>query len=636
MANAWKALTRKGPVGSSPTTSAIFIQNFCCEVRTSSLLSKKRLALSHLNSIYNNFMLAKIRLLLLLFCATLFFPATVLAAEEIRLFDSKMTVSQDTSLRITETIHYTTDEDKHGIFRYIPFRYNRSGLNYTAKISQISVTDEAGEPLRYEQSIRDGNLVLKIGDPNTTFTGDQIYRITYVVENALQKPDNLPELYWDITGEGWTIPITATSVTVDSPFARITRVTCYSGTFGTNDELCNSSNTENQATLRYDQTINYGDNFTIAVGLDPQGGLVFPTPLQKWLRQIRDNISLFFLPLPALIMGLWWWKKGRDWSFLTWNVFNHDDSRPQTRSLPWLRQAPFVYEPLKELTPGETGALLDERVDNRDIIAEIIDLARQKYLSIKRQDTKKLLHTETDYIFHRLRADFSDLPDHQQYLLEKLFEGGKTAKLSELKGTFYPHMEKVRGKIFTSLFTKKLFEKHPQNQRVKAFVVAIALDILFGFKLIQLLEQEIWWAVPIYLVSGAAALLFAYFLPAKTAKGTNLALQARGLRRTIQRGAWREKIAEKHLFFQEVLPFALALGVVDRLTKDMEALHVQAPTYIPASAARGWSTGSFVDSFSTQAASGLSFNPNSSSSSGSGFSGGSSGGGGGGGGGGSW
>lgn len=115
-------------------------------------------------------------------------------------------------------------------------------------------------------------------------------------------------------------------------------------------------------------------------------------------------------------------------------------------------------------------------------------------------------------------------------------------------------------------------------------------------------------------------------------------LQARGLRETIKRGAWRQKIKEKQLFIEEILPYAVALNVINDLANDLDDLGIEPPDYVAAAGSvTGLSTSQLVTDFTQQSISTLSYNPNSkSSSSGSGFSGGSSGGGGGGGGGGSW
>ena len=49
--------------------------------------------------------------------------------------------------------------------------------------------------------------------------------------------------------------------------------------------------------------------------------------------------------------------------------------------------AKYVSEPPSDLSPGLVGALIDEKVDTKEVIATIVDLARRGYLEIT--DTKK-------------------------------------------------------------------------------------------------------------------------------------------------------------------------------------------------------------------------------------------------------
>jgi uncharacterized membrane protein len=567
-------------------------------------------------------------------------PTSSLAFEVIKTFDSHITVNRDTSLTIQETIQYTTDLTKHGIYRYIPVRYAQGGLNVSANVRNIKVTDSEDEAIPFERSFQNGNVMLKIGDPDTTFTGDKTYVITYDVENAVREVPNTvaPELYWDITGEGWQIMIASSSAMVVSPYAEILKVACYAGEFGQNDGKCQTRQTDDyHALFSYNVPISYGDNMTVALQFEA-GSLVFPTFWEKVWKVFRDNMGLVVLVLPALILVRRWWRTGRDAMFLSLNVFNQDEGQP-SKIVPlfFSRHIPLVYEPFKDLTPGEAGAILDEKVDNQDIIAEIIDLARQKYLKIERLEAKKLFGKKVEYQFTKLKEPSEKLPPQQKYLMDHLFATKDVVKLSDLKGTFSTHMEEVKKLIFKSLTDKGLFKENPQNAQGKSLALAIILSIVAGAWLIHLLNQGAWWGVPLYILSTLIALVCAYWAPAKTAKGTNFAWQAKGLQRNIKYGEWREKIKEKHLFFEEVLPFAIAFGVVDQLSKDMKTLNVKAPQYLAGSNLSTFSTNAFVSSFTTQASSNLTYNPSSSSySSGSGFSGGSSGGGGGGGGGGSW
>ena len=582
--------------------------------------------------------------ILFLLLSSLFFPQTIKAQaiDRINQFDSLITINTDTSITISETIDYETSIVKHGIYRYIPVVYNRNNLLYTAKVKQVSITDGT-RSVPYTTSYEKGNIILKIGDPDSTFVGKKTYFIAYTVENALQQYDSYNELYWDITGEGWQIPIEVVHATIVSPHAEITAAVCYSGQVGTNDNLCNFSHDKTSTELTYDNPITYGKNVTVAVALSKNGQIIFPSRIEIIEKNIKDNIILFIIPLPALLMFIIWYKKGRDFMFVSPNIFDNDEKKPQRlRPLFYQFRTPFVYEPLTDITPGEAGLMIDEKVDNRDIIAEIIDLARKKYLKLETITKKGFLGIgeNTDYKFTKLKSG-EGLPDQQIYLFNSLFEKKDEVLLSDLKGTFYTHMQKMSGKLYQAVEKKKLFTSDPNLIRWVSFILVFIVNV-FEFALVMTILSAsplVGSPIPYVLFFGQAivSLIFCYQLPQKTAVGTNLMLQAKGLKETINRGKWREEIKEKHLFIEEVLPFAVAFGVVQKLAKDMEELNIQPPDYLNSAMISNMSVSSFVNSFSSQSVSSLSYNPSSSSfSGGSGFSGGSSGGGGGGGGGGSW
>jgi uncharacterized membrane protein len=138
---------------------------------------------------------------------------------------------------------------------------------------------------------------------------------------------------------------------------------------------------------------------------------------------------------------------------------------------------------------------------------------------------------------------------------------------------------------------------------------------------------------------GVISFFFALSMPRRTAWGYSLKRQIVGLAWYLEKGKWRHEVSEKHLFIEEILPLAVTLGVVDKLTQDMKDLELSPPKYF---AGTNMTTfGSDLGRFETTTTSSLLSTPggkgSSSWSGGSGFSGGgSSGGGFGGGGGGSW
>ena len=559
--------------------------------------------------------------------------------EAITRFDSVMDINQDTSLSISEKIEYFTPVEKHGIYRYIPEKYRREGLVYTNPISEISVTDTEGETMPFSTTREKGNLTLKIGDPDKTFAGRRIYNISYKVGHAILRQKDFDELYWDITGEGWQFPVLSSTVTIRSPFAAGGETICFVGPVGSVSSDCTISQKDKLIKVETREEINYGDNFTVAVKLNQQNSLIFPTASEKLIDLIKNNLFLALTVVPGLLMFFVWYKKGRDFRFVSPNVFNLDTDQPKgLRPLFEPINTPMVYEPFKDLTPGEAGAMLDEKVDNQDVVAEIIDLARKKYLGIEKVEKKGFLKFGHDYLLTKFKDGPGDLPPQQEYLMKHIFDSKSSVNLSELKGTFYIHMTKVKETINERLKERKLFTANPNNTRGLWMFLAICVSgLTFALTIGSIGFLHEGWPVMVLLVSTIIATWFAWNMPQKTAVGTNLALQVKGLKETIRLGKWREEIKEKHLFIEEVLPFAIALGVIGKLTKDMAVLNIKPPKYLDGGMGMNnlaWS--GFVSDFSHTAASGLSYNPSSSSSGGSGFSGGSSGGGGGGGGGGSW
>lgn len=571
----------------------------------------------------------------------LLIPQTVQAIvnEEITKFHSEITINQDTSLTIKEEIDYTTTLTKHGIYRYFPVSYNKDGQKEVLMISDIKVTDENENQIQYSRTTDDKFVTLKIGDPDVTYTGEKTYLITYSVERAINQFDDHDELYWDITGEGWQVPIASSSAVITSTFAGINKVDCFSGRVGGNDNLCQFSFDNGQATFIYPQTINYGDNMTVVVGMNKDNQLQFPSQSQLWLLWFKYNWPILLIPLPLLIIFVWWYRFGRDIQFLSANVYNLDENKPtQMRPIGLGVRVPFVYEPLKELTPGEAGGLIDGKVDIQDVVAEILELARKKYLKLEVIETKKLFGKSRDYQFTKLDKGTKELTKVQKYLLDKLFTGKTEVKVSQLKGKFYTTIASARNQIESALVEKKIYTKQPTTVRAMGIITYVLLSVaVIGVNIFMLVPLGIFWPIVSVILLSPLGILIAYNLPQKTAVGTNLWLQAKGLKKSIKYGKWREEIKEKNLFIEEVLPFAVSFGVINKLSKDMKDLGLEPPEYLQTANLTTLSTSQFVNSFSQEMGNSLSYNPSSSSSSGgSGFSGGSSGGGGGGGGGGSW
>src|SRR5207248_3741313 len=150
--------------------------------------------------------------------------ATSASADEgwvILRFASDITIQNDASLHIVEAIDVDFGaQQKHGIFRNIPVRYRWDDTHLRVyRLEVRSVTDAAEKPIRFALSDSGGDKVIKIGDPDRTVSGRQIYRITYDVSGAMNAFVDHDELFWNVNWGSWDVRAQAVTATVHAPAA---------------------------------------------------------------------------------------------------------------------------------------------------------------------------------------------------------------------------------------------------------------------------------------------------------------------------------------------------------------------------------------------------------------------------------
>ncbi|MBI3980778.1 DUF2207 domain-containing protein [Candidatus Microgenomates bacterium] len=556
----------------------------------------------------------------------------------IKNFTAEMLLDKDSSLVVKEKIEVDFLINKHGIFRVIPDTYKISNKTLVTPLEIMSVTDKEGKKIPFTKDHYNQSVRLKIGDPDRTITGKQLYQISYRVKRILQNYPGHLEIYWNVTGHEWDTGMEQVRAIFTSPYAKIIKTECFAGPVGSSESNCLVQETPQGVDFSPSTVINPGDDFTIVVGVDKNNQLLAPGLLDKIYFFVLDYWGYVFAFLPLVFSLTLWWFFGRDKTYLFGNVFYKPQNTKETTVSPFNRpHLPMVYSPIDSLTPSQVGAIFDERVDMQDIVAEIIELARLKVLDIKKEETKKLLGTKTEYIFTKNNQFNHKLTAYQEKIVQGIFSTKNTVKLSELKNKFYSSLEGIRREIYNSLIKTDVFPHNPISTKALWTGVYIALGIgCFVLTSIYIERTNAFLTMPILFIGGFLGFFFAQAMGRRTAWGHSLYRQTVGLRWYLDKGKWREEIAEKNLFFEEILPLAISLGVVEKLARDMKDLGIQPPDYFTAASINTFSRD--LNSFSSSATSSLSSSPSGSSSwsGGSGFSGGSSGGGGGGGGGGSW
>lgn len=559
--------------------------------------------------------------------------ASVLNAFPITNYYTRIQINKDASINITESITADfTGDPHHGIFRDIPLSgKDKFGNNYKFRVGSFSVTDAQGNTIPFKQTKKYGGIVdLRIGDPDTEIETQQIYIISYKLTRAIHFFDKHDELYWNIVGNTWEVPIQKASCDVILPTSlkpSDIRTVAYTGYYGsTTSDALTSITSPNTINIKSTRQLNPGEALTVVVGW-PKGVINQPSTMTDVIWFLQDNLFYFLPVIFAAGLFLLWKKQGKD----------PDIGRVVT----------VQYSLPDKLNPAEVGTLIDEIVDMRDISASIVDLAVRKFLTIRETEKKGFLSSKKEYTLNLVRPYAEIMKDSQlskfeKSLIDAIFNGLDFAHMEDLQNRFYIHIPKLKKQLYDSMLSHKYFTHRPDETRSSyqsaGFVVAV-----LGF--ILLIGVSFVWGLSI-LLCGIMLIIAARLMPRKTRIGKEALIGIKGFEEYLSRAEKQEiDYQERNNIFQKFLPYAMALGIAEKWARTFEGLDIQPPDWYSGSDMQTFSTLMFVNNLNmassnwtssmistprTQGGSGSFF------SGGSGFGGGFSGGGGGGGGGGGW
>ncbi|MFP4458818.1 MAG: DUF2207 domain-containing protein [Candidatus Zixiibacteriota bacterium] len=517
----------------------------------------------------------------------LFLLPYLLFAFEIADYQVEMSLDEDETIYIKEKVEVDFGKEQwHGIERFIPYKYKRDMHNYKLRIYIASIKDEAGKSLKYKTYKKDGNLVLRIGDADKYVSGTEYYYIDYQVRRAINYFDDKAELYWNVTGNDWRIPIRKASATVRFPAsvddADDIQAKCFTGGFGQAETDCDIEYLRNDEIRISTGRIMPGEGLTFAAQI-PKYHMEPPSKGQRIAWFLQDNIDVIFgvlIPIIVFIfMLMTWLKKGRD---------------PLDVHSVMVR-----YEPPDELNPAQAGSLYDETVDMRDITSTIVDLAVRGYLRIEEVESDKFLFFKNkDYRIVQLK-EYDDLKGYEMTMLNALFRLGhtynptgdnthlKSVLISELKNKFYKDLTSIKSSIESSLVDAGCFDEAPQNV-IKKYV----LFGIIGFSL-AIISVVILHSIALmvgFLLSALIIIIFSKFMPAKTRKGATLARHILGFKEfvgRVEKDRIERMAKEDPTVFDRLLPYAMALGVEDHWANAFSDLYRDPPNWY-----RGRATGS--------------------------------------------
>ncbi len=491
---------------------------------------------------------------------------------EIERFDATLRVEESGWLDVREEILVRFTGSWNGIFRNIPVEYRtEQGFSFRLRLEDVSVTGESGEALEFWSSRERHYRQLKIRVPGASDATRKVV-IHYRVPNGLRFQEEYDELYWNVTGDEWDMPILAASAMVHLPPSLSgIRTASWTGGYGSTEDAASVEKSEGSLFFESQRPLNFREGLTIAVAWNP-GVVHRPSTTDTFLAFLRAN-WLLTLPFVSLwFMWRLWASRGRDPAKLAIS--------PQ-------------YEPPDGMTPAEAGTLLDNRPDMRDLTAALVDLAVRGFLRIEEIEPSGLLGRfvgKTDYrlVPVKPREEWTGMRDHEVSLLHGVFGGGSgtpaPVEMSELAHQFYKNLSSIRSGIFRELVKRGYYDQRPDKVAGMyigaAFAVGI-LGVVGGLFLAEALTLSPLTAITAAIGSALPILGFGIFMPARTVKGARALERVLGFEEFLERvesDRYKRMITSPEMF-ERFLPYAMAFGVEKKWAAAFEGMYTEPPDW---------------------------------------------------------
>lgn len=547
-------------------------------------------------------------------------------AEEIINFNSQLEVKKDGTVFVTENITYDFGSSQlHGILRNLKEHHpQKATVWYKKRTIGIDVRsvhkDGIAEP--YVVIDKGTAVEIKIGNADIEVTGQHTYTIGYELTGALSYGPLGSELYYNVTGDNWPIPIsTANAVVVDNTGTLIAPISdCYVGVSG-DTTRCSKGITTATSSIFVTSVLPPGSGLTLAQELNAGSVAVL----------INEEISINWI---LYVFGVVWLFGLSIWAYRFRTAFKSNK--------PVIAQ----YEPFEGVLPMYTGVLFDGKLDPRDITAGIVYLAEQGFIKIRKTEEKVLwVFNTSDYEITLLQS-MKDLSISINLTVLELFFGNYAAVGSKMKLSDLPSNKKTENAALIQ--NLKIILNY--DLEAKGFIVSnlgvhvrrklwVILPGLFVVVFMFVSEQKLSFVGLLLMILPLVILVLAFY-NRRTQKGYDAKNHLKGFKLFLsvtekERYKFFNAPDKSPELFMKYLPYAIALGVDQEWQSVFKDITIPNPVWY-----EGGSLGTFsaVAFSATDLTSDLSAFSNTLASSGvSGASGGgSSGGGGGGGGGGSW
>ena len=332
------------------------------------------------------------------------------ALERITDFHSRILINEDSSLSVTETIKVRVEniDIKRGIIRHFPIRYkNAQGRNFTVGFNVTGASlDGRATPFTISEEGAYANV--RLGDPNRIIPpGLHTFVINYKTIYQVGFFDEFDELYWNVTGNGWSWPIQHASCAVSLPAKysgeKFRSVEWYTGSYGEKGDPADAKRTgENR--VETTRSLARGEGLTVVYTW--KKGLVSQPP-----SPFGNELAQHIIAAAAFILSC------------VWSFFSAGKLKKET--------APAIiprFYPPRDASPAFVRSVKDSIFDSISFSSNLIDLAVKGMIKIEEKESGGIfgLGKSKTFFLRREKKDESaaELTRDEKTILSMLFPGG--------------------------------------------------------------------------------------------------------------------------------------------------------------------------------------------------------------------
>ncbi len=341
------------------------------------------------------------------------------AAESIERFDSQIEVAADGKLTVTETIRVRAEGRviKRGIYRDFPLTFrDDKGRPRQVTFELIEVTRD-GQPEPHFTKSNAAGIRIYAGQESVLLRpGSYTYGIRYQTSRQIRFLADHDELFWNVTGNEWTLPIQSVTATIRLPDnAAPVRWTAYTGVFGERGDAWRG-NVASDGVLRVDTTRPLAPRNGLSVVAEiPRGLVAEPTGVAQVRFALLDYRQFILGGLGALTVIAFY--------LIAWNAVGRDPEKGIIIPL---------FHPPEGISPALAGYVRDWGWSGgwRDFTAAATSLA-VKGLLVFDDDGGDLALIRRD---RNTAKDGTSLPPGERAILSWVDAHGGTARIDKANG----------------------------------------------------------------------------------------------------------------------------------------------------------------------------------------------------------